>query len=122
MAVPASASAPAPAPASAPAPALLLLAAAASSPLADGTVTCIACEGVASCVRDGGGVPKMTATGEFLYKCGDGSCVYSRAERTRKSDSLKVHDDTAVAGDDAAPAPAPAQAQAPAAKKARTRR
>ena len=73
-------------------------------------VTCVECEGVASCVRNGG-VPKTTAKGEFLYKCGDGACKFSRAERTREDDSLEVH------GDDAAPAPAPP----PAAKRTRMR-
>ena len=53
----------------------------------------------------------MTATGEFLYKCGDGACKFSRAERTREDDSLEVH------GDDAAPAPAPP----PAAQRTRLR-
>jgi hypothetical protein len=84
-----------------------MLAAAAFKPIADGLVTCNTCKGVASCVHDGD-VPKMSESGEFLYKCGDFGCEFRNQLRTRESDTLTVHVDAAGGGgDDKAPAQPP---------------
>ena len=86
----------------------MLAAAAVFKPIADGLVTCNTCKGVASCVRDGD-VPKMSESGEFLYKCGDFGCEFRDQLRTRESDTLTVHVDAAGGGgDDQAPVQQPA--------------